>query len=447
MRFVFAVLLLALLPACAADVASPDLAGHDAAGHDLSGPDLFAAVDTPVAVDTPGEEVEEPPDHFDFTVVALPDTQIYSARNPEVFLAQARWIAENLEAEKILFVTHLGDVVNSGDRTVEWENARAAMDLLDEAGVAYGVCLGNHDTEDRGGYDGASEHEGCSANPVPPCAGTVFIDNFGPQRYVDRPWYGGASPSALSSYQVVEHDGEEFLFLHLAVDPWAAEIEWAEEVLAAHPDAAVALSTHRYLFDFRMTKDMPAPLPALAARRFDAMMVDFVQGRYMVDGWIAEELFQWFVRVHPQIYLVQCGHIDAEYYQTSLNEADLPVHELLTDFQSLPDDGGNGYMRLLRYDVARGRVRAQTWSPTLGRFRENGESCDFSAELVRDYFYGYENLISDFVDFDNVARQIDYWTLDETGREEFCHMLYDGGQRDSDFYFDVNFDAHRAAAR
>ncbi len=37
-----------------------------------------------------------------FTIVALPDTQAYSADQPEVFQAESQWILDNLQRQRIV---------------------------------------------------------------------------------------------------------------------------------------------------------------------------------------------------------------------------------------------------------------------------------------------------------------------------------------------------------
>ena len=49
-----------------------------------------------------------------FKIVVLPDTQIYSESYPEIFYSQTDWIVDNVVAEDIAFVTHLGDVGRCG---------------------------------------------------------------------------------------------------------------------------------------------------------------------------------------------------------------------------------------------------------------------------------------------------------------------------------------------
>ena len=55
----------------------------------------------------------------------LPDTQFYSERLPEYFHDQTRWVADHGAEENVVFVTHVGDIVNNGDeRPEEWEGRR-----------------------------------------------------------------------------------------------------------------------------------------------------------------------------------------------------------------------------------------------------------------------------------------------------------------------------------
>lgn len=381
---------------------------------------------------------------FDFTVVALPDTQTYAKNYPEIFYAQVQWIVDNAEKERIAFVTHLGDIVNNVDQPDQWLAASEAMYLLDDAGIPYGTALGNHDVyKDAGPGEKIYTAQGCSTSPVEPCDAMDYINYFNPTRYEDEPWFGGASPSALSNYQLFTVNGQEFMFLHLPVDPWEEEIDWAQGILDAHPDAATAVTTHRYLFDFRMDKVMGYPYLLLDARRVDAMVTTLIQPIYSENGWNAQRQFRDFISKNPQIYMVQCGHFDAEYYQVSQNDFGRPVHEMLVDFQSLPPEGGNGYMRLLRYDLETGRIQVQTYSPTLDLLRPDGEGCEFSIVLVQEFFEEYKDIIDLIADLPAIEDQIEYWTTDPAGIEEFCGILHDGGQRDSHFDFDIDFSVYR----
>jgi hypothetical protein len=81
----------------------------------------------------------------DFILIVIPDTQNEAEYCPDVFTDQIQWIVDNETSENIIFVTHVGDIVNTASDTEQWENADAAMGLLDTAGIPYSVSPGNHD--------------------------------------------------------------------------------------------------------------------------------------------------------------------------------------------------------------------------------------------------------------------------------------------------------------
>src|SRR5215470_17362628 len=69
-----------------------------------------------------------PPDEF--TIVALPDTQFYSSTYPQIFAAQTQWIADHVKDQNIKLVAGLGDIVDGGGSLSQWQNADAAVRLL-----------------------------------------------------------------------------------------------------------------------------------------------------------------------------------------------------------------------------------------------------------------------------------------------------------------------------
>ena len=85
-----------------------------------------------------------------FTIIVLPDTQYYSEEYPWIFDNQTQWILENKESMNIVFVTHLGDIVDHWWTTEEFENANNSLSKLD-GNLAYGVLPGNHDGAESGG--------------------------------------------------------------------------------------------------------------------------------------------------------------------------------------------------------------------------------------------------------------------------------------------------------
>ena len=118
-----------------------------------------------------------------FTIVMLPDTQLYSQSFPDLFHGQTKWIRDQAKSQNIVFVSHVGDIVQNGDAAPEeWRVADAALSRLGGV-VPWGVAIGNHD------YD-LDEPKG---------RGTAYLKYFGPKRFEKYDWYMGSSRNGLKS--------------------------------------------------------------------------------------------------------------------------------------------------------------------------------------------------------------------------------------------------------
>ncbi len=278
---------------------------------------------------------------FDFTVAVISDTQNYSEKYPDVFHAQTRWLAENARRERIVFASHVGDVVqNGGQRQEEWDVASAAMARL-YGKLPCGVVAGNHD------YDDLSDKT---------CPLNIYRRNFGASYHKKVPTLLELSPDECSSIHMFNAGGIRMLSLHLEPDPRDVALAWAEAMLAKYPDIPVMVTTHIYISDVDDARDRKPYSRA--------------------GGNSGEELFQKFIRKQPRIFLVLCGHWWTRGGETSLmstNDYGGRVHELLSDFQGRPN-GGDGWLRLLRFDLKGHQLHVQTFSPTLKRYETDLDS-------------------------------------------------------------------------
>ena len=314
------------------------------------------------------------PARADFTVVALPDTQNYSEDYPHIYDAQTQWVADNIVPYNIRFVSHLGDIVNQAGTLSQWQNAYNSMLTLDNAGMPYGTCVGNHDILYPGDYNDPN--------------GTNYLTYFNPSRYAGQPWFGGASPSGLSNYQIIEVDGQEYLFLHLLIETPPAELAWAQGVLNANQDKPTWVSTHRYLFDWIFDQG-----------RYDAFNYTF-EPPYRSDGIPADDFFNNFVAANRQIYLVYCGHNHSEWRMSSTNNFGLTVHEVLADYQD-DGNGGDGWLRINTIRPDSDQIYVQSYSPTRGEFRTGGDSqftlsVDFDAYTSGPPFLNFQQGVAGY---------------------------------------------------
>lgn len=311
--------------------------------------------------------------------VALPDTQIYSENRfpgssggPPVtdplgtyryFTDQTQWVADNAAVLDIDYVVHLGDIVDNGDVPVEWVRGKAALDILDDAGIPYGTAMGNHDR--NADTPGGPHYE-------------TYVTNFGPQHFAGQPWYGGASPTGSSSYQIISDGENAVLFMNLALSAPAAELAWADEVLRLHRDKVVVVTTHAWMYDlFAAYARFGEPEPLLGG----AAAGDGVWN----GGKSAQEIYLEFIKSHPNVVMAQGGHFDADLYRLDgRNGANLPVLEIVSDYQSLRN-GGDGYLRIYEFDFDANEIRVDTYSPTLDRARTTFEHFVNAVWLIYEF--------------------------------------------------------------
>lgn len=359
-----------------------------------------------------------------FTVVVLPDTQNYSNRYPEIFDAQTQWIVENADAERIRFVSHVGDIVNNGPNLRQWRNASAAMGLLDAAGIPNSAAMGNHDNQ----YNDSEYQYPERWDAIDP-RGLHYRRFFGAHRYRSEPWFLDRSPSGLSNFQIIAVDGRPYMFIHLEVDTRPPEIRWAQSILDQYPAIPTVIVTHRYLYDYRLVEG-----------RFTRRIHNLFDPLYYENSVTATELFEQLIYPNPSVFMVLCGHVDGEYHQISHNVAGLPVYEILQDYQSYNEPGGNGWLRLFEFDEAAKRLRVRSYSPVVGRFRTNDDAFEATLEALAD---GIEELGEALeLDAEQIERIIEL-TRTRVGRRQLYDWLYGDGQRDTAFELAVDFDAYR----
>ena len=329
----------------------------DTTGAVTGGKNIVLPMGRPYATITANFESDE-----NFSVIALPDTQNYtSLTSPtDTFTRQTQWVLDNKETLNIKFLTHLGDIVNSPTNTSQWTRATDAMNLLN-AQLAYGTCPGNHDLAS------GSNHYIERFGPMPTHASSVgrWINPATSQVY---DWYRGSSPRGYSSYQIVPVNGRDFMFLHLDHDCPDEDMAWAASVLSAHPQVLTMITTHNYLAE---TGGSGVFGTGTGERGYTAQPnVNLPPDRNK-----PEEVFNALVKPFNQVYMVICGHMFAIYNLEKTNDAGNTVHEVLCDYQSLPN-GGNGFLRIMDFRPGENKIYNSTYSPTLGRYVDPNLAAD-----------------------------------------------------------------------
>ncbi|QHA90718.1 metallophosphoesterase [Bacillus sp. N1-1] len=268
------------------------------------------------------DEIPENRDQYDYTFVWMSDTQYYSESYPYIYQQQTEWIKDQQEEMKIKYVFHTGDLVDEADKVYQWNNADSSMNVLDDAGIRYGVLAGNHDVDNKtGDY-------------------TAFSKYFGEARFTDRDYYGESYQDNKGHYDLISENGNDYIMLYMGWGIEQEEIDWMNAVLAQYPDRMAILSFHEYL----LVSGNRSPL--------------------------ADEIYEKVVVPNKNVVATLSGHYhDSELLVDEIDDdgdgtADRNVYQILADYQGGPE-GGQGYLRLLHVDVANNRIYMNTYSPYL----------------------------------------------------------------------------------
>ncbi|MBB4663444.1 LamG-like jellyroll fold domain-containing protein [Conexibacter arvalis] len=282
-------------------------------------------------------------DRSSFLLGVLPDTQFYSrystAGSGELFMdrygtepyaVQTRWLADNRDELRIPFVTHLGDVVDRHGQTQEWEVADEAMRTLEQAGLPYSILAGNHDVVNGCSGVGCRDDSRNLANEN-------FLRYFPASRAAEQASFGGRDESGFHEWHTFTAEGRTFLALALSWEASDRAIQWARDVIAAHPRLPVILTTHNIL----------------------AIDSDAVTA---VETGPGLRLWNELIRDNDQIFLTINGHNHGSAHLRKTNDFGHSVDQIVWDYQ-MAYMGGNAYLGLMEFDFTNDRIDTAVVSP------------------------------------------------------------------------------------
>jgi hypothetical protein len=279
---------------------------------------------TPAAVDT-------------FSIVLIPDTQAYKGSNTKaqpdsadvvtnpIFEAHSDWVVNHLDDQNIVFVSHVGDIVDKNVQE-QWEVARRCMDAF-HGKVPYGISVGNHD------MTGAGDS-------------TLFQKSFPASRFKSFSWYGGCfagsesdpkvSGNNANSFQLFSAGGIDFLFLHLECNAPDDVLEWANEVLRRHADRPAFITCHMGWGP----KDKPKSNEDFIIAEKGRMTWSKIHG---ARGNTPQQLWEKCYRLHPNLVAVFSGDQSRTHAFKAASRGDHGniVHEFMQDY-------GSGWIRIYR---------------------------------------------------------------------------------------------------
>lgn len=259
---------------------------------------------------------------YDFSFVWMSDTQYYAKSYPHIYQKIVKWIADHKEDNKIKYVIHTGDIVDNADQEYQWVEADKDMKVLEAAGIPYGVLAGNHDV-------------GHQDNDY-----SYYWKWFGEDRFKNEPTYGESYDNNRGHYDLVSSNGNDFIVIYMGWGYGDNEIDWIDSVLKKYPNRKAILNFH----EFMLVSNNRAPM--------------------------AEKVFERVIKPNKNVIAALSGHYhDAELKVDPIDDngdgvADRNVYQMLADYQGAPE-GGLGYIRLMQFDMANGKINMKTYSPHL----------------------------------------------------------------------------------
>ena len=293
-----------------------------------------------------------------FTIAVLPDTQHYSEKFPDNYVAQTSWIVENQRERNIAAVLHLGDITNRNSKP-EWEVAVKAMDRLNGK-LPYAMVPGNHDYS----AGGVCQDRTTLLNEYFPLA---KMKSLGSLDCV----YDKEPDRMENSAHLFSAGGLDFVVIGLEFGPRKDVVRWANEVAAKHKNRAAILITHAYMYFDETRYDWQKYGKKQAWNPHDYAVAKATADD-VSDG---EQLWNELVSKHENFLFTLNGHVlnDGLGRMSSQTPAGRDVPQMLVNFQMKPN-GGDGWLRLMEVNPSNLQVKICDYSPIRGERNESTQN-------------------------------------------------------------------------
>lgn len=342
----------------------------------------------------------------DFSIVLFPDTQYYNGGNAYVFQDQANWVVANRSALNIKMVIGLGDIVDGGGYPVDsagnvngtcktappsgwqtqWQQAQAAVNILESHGIYYQPTIGNHD------YD-------CEADRPQPRSTTNYFHYFGPPVITPTAYILDSSGKRTPNfYRIMKIGSTNYMILSLELFPQSSIVAAANKLIANFA-GPVIVATHAYLSHDGTGPTFGTSFPAGSAYPLCAGFSGAIYGclndslaSYNPVGGGTDGIGLWYklVGMHPNVLMAVSGHVrnpnpgdyptvpayngvgyvdcGVQPWTTLCENPNRPI-QILSDFQGQGKGGyfGYGYLRILTVSPSKKTVSVFTYSPSIAK--------------------------------------------------------------------------------
>ncbi|MBR6548841.1 MAG: metallophosphoesterase [Clostridia bacterium] len=263
---------------------------------------------------------------YAYSFAFVGDIQYLNKNNPDLFPKVYNWLTDNVEKKKIQFVFGLGDITQD-DTVREWETAMESIHTLDGV-VPYNLIRGNHDSVNKFNQ-------------------YVSVDQYGST--VD-----GMYGDMRNTYKTMTVGQVKYLLLTLDFGPTGDALSWADQVVKAHPDHNVIITTHSYMLPNRELTD---------------------EGKR-----IWEEL----INGNENVAMVVCGHEISEkvLVRQKQGEKGNCVTQILSDHQNVDLEKPAGMITMFYFSEDGRQVQVETYSSVQDQWFLDVNQFSFTLDLV-----------------------------------------------------------------
>lgn len=302
-------------------------------------PSIDTSTSAAPPITTTTEESPQEPVDTKFSIAVMPDTQ-QEVFGPNTFsgtkfLNRVQWLVDNAGPDDLdlKYVTHTGDVVNWDTPSHEqYEEASSALAPLTEAGIPFSLSIGNHDSMATGEGGGARDSKNTR---------TLFRSTETFNTYFTA-WKYGSVEGAYEQgkvdniYSTFAAGGDHWMVLNLEMWARPEVVDWANQIVAAHPDDNVIVVTHSYL-ESDGSISQSAGYGATSAQ-------------YLFDNLISK---------YSNIKLVFSGHVGSAASRVDTGANGNKVYSFLTAIHS----NKTNPVRIIEIDTAAGTLTSKIVAP------------------------------------------------------------------------------------
>lgn len=269
---------------------------------------------------TPEPTVTAEPRPTPFSFAWMSDTQEYAANHNDIFCDMTGWIAKAQSDWNTVLTIHTGDIIRGSYKDYQWQNMREAFSLL-PADMKIVTVGGNHDIVSY--WDQY----------------TPYLDNrpdtdFSVKNEFDEKGY--------VYYTTFTEGGVPFIVFSITYGYERDAVDWLNATLKQYSDHYAILCLHSYLD--------PSGYSSVGKRLLGSV-----------------------VEPNPNVRIVLCGHepgavyLPAEFDDNGDGTPDRTVFQMMFNLQH-EDGGGDGYLRILRFDPENDTIEVVTYSPFLDSY-------------------------------------------------------------------------------